>query len=173
MSFMAALIKTYPSEEGARRAVETLWRAGVPRRHIRLLTSRPLRDTRREPRGGFGGPVGPDAPVGSFGGRALRRREATSSFATGSFTGDPDRRKGSFADVERVEIVSHDDAGERARVTGYRGIRLLLRRAALDERAVDRTVRELHAGHSVVLVDVAKVASSDARAELQRMAEAA
>src|SRR5688500_16534671 len=30
-------------------------------RQIRLLTSRPLRDIRREPCGGFAGPVGPDA----------------------------------------------------------------------------------------------------------------
>ena len=171
---MATLIKTYPSQEGARRAVETLRKAGKPPRHIRLLTSRPLRDLRRESRGGFHGPVGPEAPVGSFAGRPRRRSQASGSFAAGSFTGDPDqRRKGSFADVERVVIVAFKESSERSRATGYRGIRLLLRRAELDESAVDRTVKALHDGHSVVLVDVAEVVPTDARAHLEQIAQAA
>jgi hypothetical protein len=72
-------------------------------RHIRLLTSRPLRDIRREPRGGFAGPVAPDALVGTFADRPRRRSQATGSFATGSLNGEPDRqREGSFADAERI-----------------------------------------------------------------------
>lgn len=101
---MAALTKTYPTEEEARQAVETLRAAGVPPRHIRLLVGHPLRDLNREPRGGFAGPVGPDDPVGSYGSRPRPRSHATGSFATGSFTGDPDRHEGSFADVERIAI---------------------------------------------------------------------
>lgn len=171
---MAAFIKTYPSKAIARQAVETLRAAGVPPRHIRLLTSRPLRDARREPRGGFAGPLGPDAPVGTFAGRVQRRHLRIGSFATGSFTGDPDGgRGGSFGDVERFVIVSRDDEAERSRVFGRAGVRRLLRRAALDESAVDRTVRELGGGRSVVLVDLAELASSDARAQLQRIAQAA
>jgi hypothetical protein len=173
MSVMAALIKSYPSEEGARQAVETLRAAGVPPRHIRLLTSRPLRDARREARGGFAGPVGPDAPVGTYAGQVHRRHLRIGSFATGSFTGDPDRREGSFADVERIVILTYEDDAARSRVTGHRGVRRLLRRAALDNDAVDRAVKELHIGHKVVLVDVAEIAASDAQARLDQVAHAA
>jgi hypothetical protein len=70
-------------------------------RRIRLLTRRPLHDIRREPCGGFAGPVGPDALVGTFADRPRRRSQATGSFATGSLNGEPDRqREGSFADAE-------------------------------------------------------------------------
>jgi hypothetical protein len=174
MGFMTALIKTYPSQEGARRAVETLGQAGVQRRHIRLLTSRPLRDLRREWRGGFGGPVGPDAPVGTYAGRARRRSDATGSFATGSFTGDPDRRrKGSFGDVERIEIVTHDDAGERSRVAGRAGVRRLLRRAGLDDEAVDLAIAELELGHAVLLIDAAGIAPGEGGGRFEQVAQAA
>ena len=166
---MATLSKTYLSEDAARRAVRALRAAGVPPRDIRLLTSRPLHDTRREPAGGFAGPIGPDAPVGTYSGRVRRRSQAT-----GSFAGDPDRqRHGSFADVERVVIVTYNDDSESSRVTGYRGVRQLLRRAALDDDAVDRVVQELYIGHKVVLVDVAEIAPSEARAHLEQIARAA
>jgi hypothetical protein len=106
MNYLATLTQTYPSEEAARRAVRVVRAAGVPPRDIRLLTSRPLHDTRREPRGGFAGPVGPDALVGTYAGRVRRSSQTIGSFATGSSTGNPDRqRRGSFADVERVMIV--------------------------------------------------------------------
>ena len=170
---MAALIKSYPSEEGARQEVETLRAAGVPPHHIRLLTSRPLRDARREPRGGFAGPVGSDTPVGIYAGQVHRRHLRIGSFATGSFTGDPDRREGSFADVERIVILTYGEDAARPRVTGYRGVRQLLRRAALDNDAVDRAVKDLQDGHAVVLVDGADVAPSDARAQLEQPAQAA
>ena len=171
---MAALIKSYPSEKGARQAVETLRAAGVPPRHIRLLVGHPLRDARREPRGGFAGPVGPDAPMGTYAGQVHRRHLRVGSFATGSFPGNPDRqREGSFADAERVVIVKHEDDAARSRVTGHRGVRQLLRRAALDDEAVDRAVKELHIWHAVVLVDVAEIAPSEARANLERIAQAA
>jgi hypothetical protein len=174
MSFMAALIKTYPSEAGARQAVETLRAAGVPPRHIRLLTSRPPRDTRREPVGGFAGPIGSNAPIGTYASVARRRGQGVGSFATGSFAGDPDcRREGSFADVERVVIVIYRDDAAHSRVSGYRGVRQLLRRAALDDDAVDRAVKDLHNGHAVVLVDAADIASTAVRAHLEQGAQAA
>jgi len=69
---MTRLIKTYPTELAARRAVEALRATGVPVRDIRLLAGTAPRDIRREPVGGFAGPVGgfagpvaPDAPIGT------------------------------------------------------------------------------------------------------------
>jgi hypothetical protein len=173
MNHMATLSKTYPSEDAARRAVEALRAAGVPPGDIRLLTSRPQRDIRREPVGGFAGPIG-TGPIGSYAGVARRRGQGVGSFATGSFAGDPDRqREGSFADVERVVIVIYKDDAEHARVTGYRGVRHLLRRAALHDEAINRAVKELHTGHAVVLVDVAEIAPSEVRAHLEQIAQAA
>jgi hypothetical protein len=174
MNYVATLSKTYPSEDAARRAVEALRAAGVRPRDIRLLSSRPLRDVRREPVGGFAGPVGTDAPIGTFAGGARRRGQDVGSFATGSFAGDPDRpRQGSFADVERVVIVSCKDDREHSRITGYRAVRQLLQRVALHDEAVDGTVKELRVGHAVVLVDVVEIAPSEARAPLEQRAQAA
>ena len=170
---MATLSKTYPSEETARQAIEALRAAGAPPRDIRLLTSRPLHNVRDELVGGFAGPVAPDAPVGNYGGVTGRRAQATGSFATGSAR-DPDRqREGSFADAERVVIVIFNDDKEHSRVTGYRGVRQLLRRAALHDEAINRAVKELHTGHAVVLVDVAEIAPSEVRARLEQIAQAA
>ena len=169
---MAALSRTYPTEEGARQAVETLRAAGVPPHHIRLLTSR-LRDARREARGGFAGPVEPDAPMGTYAVQVDRRHKRTGSFATGSFTGDRDRREGSFADVERIVILTYEDDAAGSRVTDRRGVRELLRRAGLDNDAVHRAVKALHDGHPVVLVDGADVAPSDVRAQLEQLMHAA
>jgi hypothetical protein len=171
---MAPMSKTYPSEDAARRTVEALRAAGVPPGDIRLFTSRPLHDIRREPVGGFAGPIGTDAPIGSYASVPRRRGQGVGSFATGSLAGDPDsQREGSFADVERVVVVVCKDDGEHSRVTGYRGVRQLLRRAALDDEAVDGAVKELHIGHAVVLVDVAEIAPSEARAHLEQVAQAA
>jgi hypothetical protein len=174
MNHMATLDKTYPSEDAARRAVAALRAAGVPPRDIRLLTSRPPHDIRREPVGGFAGPIGTDAPIGSYASVPRPRGQGVGSFATGSFAGDPDsQREGSFADVERVIVVICKDDGEHSRVTGYRGVRQLLRRAALDDEAVDRALKELHIGHAIVLVDVAEIAPSEARAHLEQASQAA
>jgi hypothetical protein len=174
MNYMATVSQTYPSEDAARRGVGALRASGVPPGDIRLLTSRPLHDIRREPVGGFAGPIGTNAPIGSYASVPRRRGQGVGSFATGRFAGDLDRRReGSFADVERVVVVNHQDDWEHARVTGYRGVRQLLRRAALDDEAVDGAVKELHGGHAVVLVDVAEIAPSEVRARLEQMAQAA
>jgi hypothetical protein len=42
--------------------------------------------------------------------------------------------------------------------------------AALDDAAADRVLDELHAGHAVVLADVAEIAPSDAQARLDQVA---
>lgn len=171
---MDTLSKTYPSEVSARWAVEALRAAGVPPGDIRLLTSRPLQDMRREPVGGFAGPIATNAPIGSYASVPRRRGQGVGSFATGGFAGDLEsQREGSFADVERVVVVVYKDDGEHSRVTGYRGVRRLLRRAALDDEAIDGAVKELHSGHAVVLVDVAEIAPNEVRAHLEQTAQAA
>jgi hypothetical protein len=166
---MATLCSTYVSASVARRGVEALRAKGVPGRDIRLLIGRPLRDIRDEPVGGFGGPVAPDAPVGTYGNvRRLRRQ------GNGTFAGDADRqRQGSFADADRGMMVTYDHEAAHARVVGDRGLRRLLRDAELDDDAIDRVVDELHTGHAVVLAEVPEITGSDARERLERIATAA
>jgi hypothetical protein len=169
MSAMTTLYRTYSTEVAARRAVDGLRGIGVADRDIRLLTSRAPYDVRREPVGGFAGPVGPDAPVGTYGGVAIPRRRAA-----GGFAGDPDeQRQGSFASTDRVVIFTYDGDTERTRVTGLRGARRLLDRASLGDDAVERAVSELHKGHAVVLVQPSEPVADEARAGLERLARAA
>jgi hypothetical protein len=166
---MTTLTKTYPTELAARRAVQALRATGVPERDLRLLAGTAPRDIRHEPVGGFAGPALPDAPVGTYGGRVVERRRGA-----GSFAGDPDQqRQGSFADTDRVVIVTFKGDAERARITGLRGARRLLSRAALDDDAVDRAVGELHQGHAIVLVDLREIAASEPDARLEKLARAA
>jgi hypothetical protein len=166
---MTTLSETYSTETEARRATEALRAAGVSARDIRLLTGTRVRDVRREPVGGFAGPVAPGAPVGTYGDRQVVRRQGA-----GGFAGDPDhQRQGSFADTDRVVIITYKRDAERARVTGLRGARRLLGRAALDDDTIDRAVKELHMGHAVVLVEVSEIVPSETRAQLERDARAA
>jgi hypothetical protein len=72
-----------------------------------------------------------------------------------------------------LAIVICKDDGEHSRVTGYRAVRQLLRRAALDDDTVDRAVKKLHIGHAVVLVDAAGIAPAAVRAHLEQVAQAA
>jgi hypothetical protein len=138
---------TYLNESEARRAVDILRATGAPAGEVLLLVGTRLRDVRDEPVGGFGGPVGPDAPVGAFAGPPLRRRQGA-----GAFAGDADaQRQGSFADSDRVVVVTYGEGRERARITGHRGARRLLRKAGLDDAAITRAIAELGTGHSVVL----------------------
>jgi hypothetical protein len=166
---MTTLCKAYSTEIAARRAVEALRATGVRARDIRLLTGTRLGDVRREPVGGFAGPVAPDAPVGTYGDRQVLRRQGA-----GGFAGDPDhQRQGSFADTDRVIIVTYDNDAERARVTGLRGARRLLCRAGLDDDTVNRSISELHLGQTVALLDLPDIAPGEARAQLERDARAA
>lgn len=166
---MTTLTRTYPTELAARRAVEALRAIGVPGPDIRVLAGTAPRDIRQEPVGGFAGPVAADAAIGTYGGRVLRRRQGA-----GSFAGDPDQqRQGSFADTDRVVIVTCKGDAERARITGLRGARRLLRRAALDGDAVDRAVGELRQGHAILLVDLREIAASEADARLEKLSHAA
>jgi hypothetical protein len=161
---MATLCSTYRTATMARRGVESLARAGVPVRDIRLLIGSPWHDTRRQLVGGFAGPVPPDAPVGTFGNvRRLR------SQGNGTFAGDADmQRQGSFADSDR-DLV--EEAGAHEHLVGDHGLRRLLHDVDVDE--ADRVLEELHAGHAVVLAEVAETRSSDARDRLEHVAPAA
>jgi hypothetical protein len=144
---MTTLITTYPDEAAARRAIDGLRFRGVSGRDIRLMIGSRPRDVSREPVGGFAGPLSPDAPVGTFGGGMVLRRQGA-----GGFAGDPDRqRQGSFADSDRVTVVSYENGAER--ITGLRGARRLLRRAGLGDEALDRAVSALHQGRAIVLAD--------------------
>jgi hypothetical protein len=166
---MTILTETYLTEVAARRAVEALHAAGVPARDILLLTGTRLGDVRRQRVGGFAGPIAPDARVGTYGDRPVLRRQAA-----GSFAGDPDhRRQGSFADTDRVVIVSYKGDAERSRITGLHGARRVLARAAVDDDTVNRVVKELDAGRAVVLVDLPETAATEARAQLEHHARAA
>jgi hypothetical protein len=166
---MTTLTKTYATEVAARLAVEALRATGVPERDIRLLVGSAPRDIRGEPVGGFAGPVAPDAPIGTYGGRVLERRQGA-----GSFAGDPDeQRQGSFADTDRVVIVIYEGVAQRARITGLRGARQLLRRAVLDDDDLDRAVGELHQGRAILLVDLREIAANEADAWLEKLARAA
>jgi hypothetical protein len=62
-----------------------------------MSTIHELHDIRREAVGGYAGPLGPNAPIGTYANRGLLRRQGA-----GSFAGDPDiQRQGSYADVDR------------------------------------------------------------------------
>jgi hypothetical protein len=75
--------------------------------------------------------------------------------------------------VRRVVITTHEDDAEGSRISGYRGVRQLLGRAALDDEAVDGAGKVLHLGHRVVLADVAEIAPSEARVHLEQVAQVA
>jgi len=169
MALMTTLCTTFSAEAPARRAVAALRAAGVPARGLRLLTGSPLGDTREQPVGGYAGPSGQDAPVGTFAGGVVRRRQGA-----GGFAGDPDpQRQGSFGDVTRVVLVTYDDDGERARVISLRAVRRLLGRAALGDDAMARAVDELRGGGAVVFVDLREIATGEARDRLEQVARAA
>jgi hypothetical protein len=146
---MSLRFSTYDFEGEARRAVHALEATGVPASDIRLLTGRPVHDVRREPVGGFAGPVAPEAPVGKYAGRARLRRQAA-----GGWAGNPDReRQGTFGDADLGVHAVYERGSRRSLISTDREIRRLLRGAALPQAAVEELVDELHRGHTVVLTD--------------------
>ena len=91
------LHKPYSVEGEGREAVRSVLAPAVPPTSIPPPTDSALHDVRREPVGGFAGPVAPPAPVGSFGNVRRMRWQGR-----GAFAGDPDlQRQGSFGDVDR------------------------------------------------------------------------
>src|SRR5919198_1041628 len=138
---MSTLCHAYPTEAVARDGAQALLAAGVPGDHIRLLTGCRFHDVRSEPVGGFAGPVGPDAPVGTFGNvRRARWR------GNGTFAGDADRqRQGTFGDID-LDLVITCDNGGHPHVTGDLQVRRMLQGAALEPDDAARGVEELHSG---------------------------
>jgi hypothetical protein len=146
---MSTLPSIHRTKAEALLAVEALRAVGVSDRDVRLLIGRAPGDVRHEPVGGFAGPVGPGDPVGTYAGAPVTRRQGA-----GAFAGDADaQRQGSFADTDRVEIVSFEDGAGRTRITGLRGARRLLARTTLDPDSLERAVSELARGRAVVLAE--------------------
>jgi nucleotide-binding universal stress UspA family protein len=164
---MNPVCKTYDSEAMARHAVDGLTAAGVPRRDIRVLTSKRAHDVRHETVGGFAGSVDPGSPVGTYGGAVRLRRQGA-----GAFAGDPDQqRQGSFGDADIDAIITDEDRAGRSRVAGNLGP--MLRRSGLTNDAAARVIHELHTGRAVVLVEASQTTASDAQARLEERAHAA
>jgi hypothetical protein len=150
--------KSYGDRATARRVARDLAAAGVPERDIVLLIGRHFGDVRHQPVGEFAGPIPPDAPVGTFADRRVRRGQGA-----GAFAGDPDRqRQGSFGDADRQVFIDHDDHGEHAHVVGHRGLTRLLKRRAVDPTGRERILHDLDAGRAVVLLEVPGIAPDEA-----------
>jgi hypothetical protein len=146
---MSTLLNIHRTTAEALRAVDALRALGVSDRDMRLLIGRAPGDVRHEPVGGFAGPVEPDDPVGTYAGAPVTRRQGA-----GAFAGDADaQRQGSFADTDRVEIVTFANGAGRTRITGLRGARRLLARTTLDADAVEQAASELARGRAIVLAD--------------------
>ena len=142
---MATLCKTYPSRDAAREAVEELEATGVPACDIRVVMGGTEHDIRREPVGGFAGPVGPGARVGNYGGALRRRRQSR-----GAWTGDPDHRQGSFADTD-IDVIATGDGHASATDDGH--VKGLLADAMPPDIAA-RVLGELHHGRAVVIAEL-------------------
>jgi hypothetical protein len=131
---MSVRCDTYSGEPEARRAMRALEADGVPTADIHLLSGRRFHDVRREPVGGFAGPVDPDAPVGKYAGPARIRRQAA-----GGWVGAPDgQRQGTYGDAD----LGTD--GE---------FRRILSDSSLPEETIERLLGDLHAGRAVVVSD--------------------
>lgn len=166
---MTTLCETYPSRAAARDATEAFSTSGIPHHNIRLLIGHPWHDIRYESLGGFGGSLDPDAPVGKFSGPPRARWRAA-----GGFYGNPDQqRQGSFADVERILIVSHDRGAERMHHASARGTRRLLRAANVTDQTAERIIHALHGGNAVVLAEAAEASAREAQPRLETIAHAA
>jgi hypothetical protein len=143
---MAALCRSYASHAEARNAVDAVLGAGISGDDVRVLTGTPEMDTREEPVGEFAGQTPPDAPVGEFAGGSHPQAHERGHFAGG------EQRGGSFADVDREEVITYPGGVEHARVAGHRNIKKLLTDAGLDEATAERDLKALHAGRVLVLV---------------------
>jgi hypothetical protein len=153
---MAMICRTCPDADAARQLRQSLISNGVGSDHITLLLGSPEHDVRREIVGSFTGQVEPEAPVGKYS-NARRARWR----AAGGFVSRPDRlRQGSFADVDRTRVLTHDERGDHARVTTAAEARRLLLEAHVPSSSAERMLRELHGGGAVVM---ARLEAGDGR----------
>src|SRR3954470_21296754 len=156
---MATLCSAYPSEAAARRAIDGLRAAGLPPQGAQLITGAALHDLRVEPVGEFAGRAAPDDPVRTFANTTVRRWRPG-----GSFAGDPDRqREGSFADVDGAMVIERDPSGhEHAHVVAVRELAARFASAGRPPAAVEAALRDLRAGSSLVVAQVAEIGPDDA-----------
>jgi hypothetical protein len=145
---MSATSKAYPDHDAASEAAAAVTAEGVPASAIRILVGAPLHDVRTEPVGEFAGPVGPDAPVGSFAGGAHARSAPEGSFASSG----PSGRIGTFADADRDAVLSYPDGIGRIHMTGDHDVEAILRDAGVEAGACEELVGALHQGSVLVLV---------------------
>jgi hypothetical protein len=166
---MITLCKTYPDGGTARAVADALVRAGVPERDVQVIAHSGWHDVRQEPVGQFAGPVAPDAPVGTYGGRRRLRRQGA-----GSFAGNPDlQRQGSFGDVDREVLITHDGGGEHGRIVSQRALRQLLGQLAVTEPEQARIQSDRGGGCATVLVELAELPADGAMARLESFPHAA
>lgn len=142
---MAVLCKAYPTGVEAGRAVSSLLAAGVPGEDVRLIMGEGVHDSHLATVGGFAGPTGPEAPVGSFGGPAHAQSEPTGSFAGRR------ERGGSFGDLDLDTVTTYPEGVKHVRITGDRDLKRTLIDAGLDEASAERDVRALDDGLILVL----------------------
>jgi hypothetical protein len=147
---MSLRCSTYAREDEAREALHALESAGVPSSDIALLMGRSMtHDVRREPVGGFAGPVAPEDPFGKYAGHARRRRQAS-----GGWAGDPDaQRQGTFGDVDLGVQAIYERGPSRSVLSSEDEIRQLLRDCELPYGAIDEVIEELHRGRAVVVTE--------------------
>lgn len=150
---MATLCMTFPTTKSALDAAEALSGAGVPAGDTGVLIGHRYHDVRTERVGGFGGPIGPDAPFGKYAGPPrLRWRTA------GGFIVHPDdQRQGTFGDVDRILSVSRQDGNQRVEAIDDDSAHRLLTGAHVPDDAARRMVRHLHEGDAIMFVQLNNV----------------
>jgi Kef-type K+ transport system membrane component KefB len=142
---MKTQCSSYATESEAHEAVERLLAEGVPRTRVSVLSGRMTEDHRGDRVGAYAGEA---AEVGAFAGAAGSTADAMGSFASGA----GDRRRGGFGDIDRDEIVTHENGVRRVRIASHRELEKRLADAGLDADAVAAGVAALHDGRVLVLV---------------------
>ena len=138
----------YPTPSAARTAAERLLAHGTPPGNVTLLVGFRGHDVRHERTGGFAGPVGPDAPVGTFSSATHPR-----SRACGAWVGDADlRRQGTFADAEQDTVLSFAAGRRVAHSASHRALAESLSAVTPDPRRVEQLGHALHDGRALLLV---------------------
>jgi hypothetical protein len=150
---VATLCKTFPTTETALLAADALSTAGVPTSDLVVLIGHPYQDVRTEPVGGFGGPINPDAPFGTYAGPPRLRWRAA-----GGFIAHPDeQRQGSFGDVDRILRVTGQGGDRHVEAIDDHSVCRLLTEAQLPDEVARRMVRHLHGGDAVMFVQLTHV----------------
>jgi hypothetical protein len=146
---MATLDRAHESTYDAEDAIKRLVAAGVPATEIELIMGEPIKDSRDAPIGTFAGTTTADAlTVGSYAGIQHSGRKAM-----GTFAGDPEtQRVGSFGDVDRDTVTTCRAGVRRTRIASHHRVEQILVQAGLDRASAQASVKAMHAGRVLVLV---------------------